>query len=434
MVKPVQVGMVGMGVVGTGVARILVEHADRVERHVGRPVELKRVVVRELKRARDVRLPAACLTQDVAAVLEDPEIELVVQLMGGLEPAREFMLRALRAGKDVVTANKALIAEHGPELFEQARQMGRSVAFDAAVAGGIPIVSNINQCLSANQITSLRGILNGTSNFIVSRMEEQGAAYADAVAEAQQRGYAEADPSMDVDGSDAVQKLSILCHLAFGVRVNWRTLHRVGIDQLEPAELRFADELGYRIKLLAVARCAEHGLELFVSPTLVRAGTPLAEVRGAYNAVSVVGDMVGRVFYHGLGAGQDPTASAVVADLIDTAVGRTGITFRTLQLWADQQPAARVADASQVCSRHYWRLTVQDHPGVLAQIASTFGDQEISIASMIQHERQQGHPAGTTTLVIMTHECSEGAAQAASDHLNRLDVVKSAGVRLPVLD
>ena len=263
----------------------------------------------------------------------------MVQLVGGLEPARSIMLKLLESGKDVVTANKALLAEHGPELFDRARQLGRSIAFEASVAGGIPIIAAISECLTANQIESIHGILNGTSNFILTQMEEQGTDYAASVAEAQRLGFAEADPSMDVDGTDAAQKLAILAHLAFGARVNWRDIPRTGIDTVEVADMRYADELGYGIKLLAVAELVPEGLELHVSPTLVRRHTPLAEVRGAYNAVRVVGDAVGRVFFHGLGAGQMPTASAVVADLIDTVVGRTAITFRTLELWSDERQA-----------------------------------------------------------------------------------------------
>ena len=277
-------------------------------------------------------------------ITSDPEIVAVAHLLGGLEPARTIMLALLEAGKDVVTANKALLAEHGPELFDRARELGRSIAFEASVAGGIPIIANISQCLSANQILSLNAILNGTSNFVLTQMEEQGVSYAEALSAAQRRGYAEADPTMDVDGTDTAQKLAILAHLAFGARVHWSDIPRQGIDTLDVADILYAKELGYRIKLLAVAELVNGDLELHVSPTLVRCGTPLAEVRSAYNAVSVVGDAVGRVFFHGLGAGQMPTASAVVADLIDTVVGRTAITFRTLELWSQRERWSRRAN------------------------------------------------------------------------------------------
>ena len=288
-----------------------------------------------------------------------------------------------------MTSNKALLAEHGPELFDRARKLGRSIAFEAAVAGGVPIITNISQCLSANQIVSLRGILNGTSNFILSQMEEHQTPYEAAVREAQRLGFAEADPSMDVDGRDAAQKLAILSHLAFGADVKWARIPRIGIDGLETNDLRWAKELGYRVKLLAVAQLQDQQLELHVSPTLVKLGTPLAEVRGANNAISVVGDMVGRVFYHGLGAGQLPTASAVVADIIDTVVGRTAITFRTSEWWSRADAAVKLADHASAQGRFFLRFTVEDHPGVLSNIAGVLGRHEISIASVIQREIEE---------------------------------------------
>ena len=309
------------------------------------------------------------------------------------------------------------------------------MAYDAAVAGGIPIVSNIGQCLTANQITSLHGILNGTCNFIISKMEEDHSDYASAVAEAQRRGFAEADPRMDVDGSDAAQKLAILVQMAFDTQIGWRDIHRVGIDRLEPAELQLAKELGYRVRLIASASHGNNGLELQVAPRLVRIGSPLAEVRGAYNAISVNGDMVGTIFYHGLGAGQSPTASAVVADLIDTVVGRSAITFRTTGHWSDHEHSLPFADVAQTRSRFYWRITVQDDPGVLAQIAGALGQNGVSIATLIQRESVFDSVPGYTNLVLMTHESSEGAALAAETQLRQLAVVrKDTGIRLPVLN
>ncbi|MBL9122822.1 MAG: homoserine dehydrogenase, partial [Planctomycetaceae bacterium] len=318
-------------------------------------------------------------------------------------------------------------------LFDRARELGRSIAFEASVAGGIPIIANISQCLSANQIESLHGILNGTSNFILTQMEDRGWSYGEAVAEAQKLGYAEADPAMDVDGSDAAQKLAILAHLAFGARVHWSKIPRLGIDTLESADLRYAKELGYRIKLLASAQRTPEGLELHVSPTLVRIGTPLAEVRGAYNAIRVVGDAVGRVFFHGLGAGQMPTASAVVADLIDTVVGRAAITFRTLALWSDDSPRVDARDHAKVAGRYYLRFDVQDRPGVMAEITGVLGRHGISIASVIQHESAE--PAkGIVPLVIMTHETTEGASSRAVAEIDSLACVRAGSMRLRVRD
>jgi homoserine dehydrogenase len=429
-----KVALVGMGTVGTGVARLLIDHGDRTARHAGRTLWVEAVVVQDSKKRRDYELPKGVLTDDLSRVLNNPEIKLAAMLVGGVEPARTITLQLLESGKDIVTANKLLLAEHGPELFDRARELGRSIAFDASVAGGIPIITNIGQCLSANQILSLRGILNGTTNFIVSQMEEHGTAYADALKEAQRLGYAEPDPTMDVSGGDAAQKLAILAHLAFGARVHWSEIPCVGIDTLDSADLRYAKELGYRIKLIAVAQLHDNGLELHVTPTLVKAGTPLAEVRQAYNAISVVGDAVGPVFFHGLGAGQMPTASAVVADMIDTAVGRTQITFRTLALWSQREARVNMLDHKQLPGRYYLRFMVEDRPGVLAEIAGVLGKHQISIASVIQHEASGDSGGRVVPLVIMSYQAKEGAAQAAMAEINRLKCVRQTSVRMRVLD
>ncbi len=427
-----KVAIIGLGTVGSGVARLLLDFGDRTARHAGRTLWLEKAVVRDLGKKRDCILPEGVLTDRLEDVTENPEIQVVAQLIGGLEPARKIMLQLLESGKDVVTANKALLAEHGPELFDRARELGRSIAFEASVAGGVPIVANIGQCLSANQLELLRGILNGTSNFILTQMEEKGEDFAAAVAEAQRLGYAEADPTMDVDGTDAAQKLAILAHLGFGARVQWAEIPCQGIDTLQLVDISFAQELGYKIKLLAEALLVEDGLELHVSPTLVRQGTPLAEVRGAYNAVSVVGDAVGRVFFHGLGAGQMPTASAVVADLIDTAVGRTSLTFRSLELWSHRRARVDPSDYANAKGRFYLRFNVEDHPGVMADIAGELGKNNISIASVLQHEA--GGEGAVIPLVIMTHETIEGAAAAACRQIERLDCVRAPSVRMWVRD
>ncbi len=427
-----KVAIIGLGTVGSGVARLLLDFGDRTGRHAGRTLWLEKAVVRDLAKARDCDLPAGVLTDDINDVLGNPEIEVVAQLIGGLEPARTIMLKLLESGKDVVTANKALLAQHGPELFDRARELGRSIAFEASVAGGIPIIANIGQCLSANQIESLFGILNGTSNFILSKMHEEGSNYAEVLAEAQRLGYAEADPTMDVDGSDAAQKLAILAHLAFGARVDWQDIPRTGIDKLEVADVNYAQEMGYKIKLLAVAQLMGDGLELHVSPTLVKAGTPLAEVGGPFNAIRVVGDAVGPLLFYGAGAGQMPTASAVVADLIDTAVGRTRITFKTLELWSNRQARVTANDYAQAKGRFYLRANVEDHPGVLAQIATALGREQVSIASVLQHEAEEG--SQVLPLVIMTHTTTEGAASKACEEIASLKSVRGKLVRMWVRD
>jgi homoserine dehydrogenase len=428
--EKVKVGIVGMGTVGSGVAKLLLDFGDRTARHAGRTLWLQKVVVRDVDKPRDCDLPAGVLSDHLKDITGDPELVVVAHLVGGLEPAREIMLNLLDSGKNVVTANKLLLAEHGPELFDRARTLGRSIAFEAAVAGGIPIIANISTCLSPNQIESVQGILNGTSNFILTQMEERNADYKDAVAEAQRQGYAEADPTLDVDGSDAAQKLAILAHLAFGARVHWSNIPRQGIDTLNAADLRYAKQMGYRVKLIASAELVPEGLELHVSPTLVKIGTPLAEVRGAYNAIRVVGDAVGPLFFHGRGAGQMPTASAVVADLIDTVVGRTAITFANLNAWSEQEPRVMPRDHERVPGRYYLRFHVEDHPGVLAKITGVLGRHGISISSVLQQESEDN--STIVPLVIMTHTATEGATRKALAEIDALDCTRPASVRLRV--
>jgi homoserine dehydrogenase len=433
MNEPVRVGIVGLGTVGSGVVRLLVESADHIRRHTGRPLVVERAVCRDPAKDRGLKIPADRVSTDIRTISRDPSISVAVLLVGGLEPARSIMIELLEQGKDVVTANKALLAEHGPELFALARRKGRSIAFEAAVAGGIPIVAAIGECLAANRIESIRGILNGTSNFILSRMEEDGADYADVLALAQAEGYAEADPSMDVDGTDATQKLAILTHLAFGAWVPWAEIPRTGIDGLDQGLLACARELGHRIRLVAVAtRTNDSRLALRVAPALVRVGTPLAETRGAFNAVSIVGDAVGPMFFHGLGAGQMPTASAVVADIIDTVVGRAAITFRTTGVLDADGPAARIAGA-EFHERHFLRVSADDRPGALARITGILGEHRISIASVIQHE-PSGAAGAAVPLVIMTHRCGSEAIRKAVAHIDASDVVAGRSVCLSVLD
>jgi len=428
-----KVAIVGFGTIGSGVAKLLLEHGDRISRRAGQRIELVRIVDKDLVRPRNVTVPKHLLTDDLDSVIKDPEIRVAVELIGGVEPTRSIVLSLLEHGKDVVTANKALLAEHGPELFEVARRLGRSISFEAAVAGGIPIIAAIGESLTANEILSIHAILNGTSNFILTQMEERGQEYATALAEAQRLGYAEANPYMDVSGADAAQKLAILAQLAFGAEIKWKEIPRVGIDSVQAEDMRYANELGYHIRLLAVAELIDGELELHVSPTLVRRGTPLGEVKGAYNAIRVVGDAVGRVFFHGLGAGQMPTASAVVADIIDTAVGRAAMTFRTLRLWSNDGPHIRLRNPDAAKSRFYLRFHVLDRPGVLAEIAGILGRNQISIASVIQHESEEASE-GVVPLVIMTHAAAEGPMRKAMAEIDQLPVVRPGSVWMRIRD
>src|SRR4051812_29727922 len=334
----VAVGLLGLGTVGSGVVRLLDEAGERIARRSGRRIELKWVVVRDLDKPRPVALPAERVVTDTRRVLDDPEVAVVVELMGGTEPTRGIVLEALAAGKDVVTANKALLAEHGAEVFAQARRCGRAVAFEGSVGGGIPIVQALGVALAANQVQSLAAIVNGTCNFILTAMTHDGLPYATALGQAQALGYAEADPTLDVDGTDTAHKLAILAQLAFQANVRTGQIPREGIDRLQLADIRYAAELGYTVKLLALAKLSDAGLELRVAPTLVKQGTPLAEVRGPYNAIRIVGDAVGDTLFYGRGAGMMPTASAVVGDLIDVVVGRAALTARALDLWSPSAP------------------------------------------------------------------------------------------------
>src|SRR5216683_3694812 len=322
MTEPLGIALIGCGTVGSGVARLLLEQPERLAARAGRALQLRRVLVRDLRKKRGLDLPGELFTSDLRRIATDPTIEVAVELVGGVAWAKQAVLDLLAAGKDVVTANKALLAEHGAEIFDAARRHGRTVAFEASVAGGIPIVAALSQGLAANQILALQGILNGTCNFILTGMSEQGRDYASALAEAQRLGYAEADPTLDVNGTDAAHKLAILAQIAFGVAITGSSIDRRGIAGIQPLDIRYAGELGYTIKLLAEAWLNERELALHISPVLLRHSTPLAQVRGAYNAIQVVGDAVGDTLYYGRGAGQMPTASAVVADLIDLAVGR----------------------------------------------------------------------------------------------------------------
>lgn len=429
---PLSIAIVGMGTVGTGVAKVLTQHSERIARRAGRPIVLRHAVVSDLRKPRGIELASEILTDDVRRVIDDHETQIAIHLVGGIHPAREIMIALLESGKDVVTANKALLCEHGPELFARAKELGRSIAFEASVAGGIPIIAAVAQCMAGNQITSISGILNGTTNFILTEMIQREQSYADALRKAQELGYAEADPTMDVDGTDAAQKLVILTHLAFGTKVALESFPRRGIDKLDLSDIRYAAELGYTVKLLAVSRLVDERLEVHVSPTLVRKESPLAQINGAFNAVALTGDVVGDTWYSGRGAGQMPTASAVLADLIDMAVGRAQLTFERLGLWKTE-PQFPLLPQSETSCRYYLRFNIEDRPHVLADIADVLGRNEISIASVIQHEAPE--PASKNSvvpLVIMTHKTAAGHLDAARVELSQLTALRPPLVELPV--
>jgi len=430
--ETVKVALFGLGTIGTGVAKILHHHRVRISQATGKKVELVKICDRDLTTRRDIELPPGLMTDDAESLYNDSSISVGIELIGGLEPARTIVLRLLQSGKNVITANKALLAQHGTELFDVARKCGRTIAFEAAVCGGIPILNALSTALQANTLQSINAIVNGTSNYILSQMESGKVSYQDAVVQAQKLGYAEANPAMDVDGTDAVQKLTILAQLGFGAVVDWKTVSRIGIESVDALDFRYAKELGYRIKLLAVAAQSEEGLELHVSPTLVKVDNPLSRVKDAFNAVRIVGDSVGSIFFQGLGAGQLPTASAVVGDLIDTVLGRTVITFNALNLWGNSRPAIPIKSPQEFFGESYLRLNVVDQPGVMHEISGILGTRGISIASMIQHESAHKNCGEPAVLFLTTHGARDGDLLQAIRQLEESAVVLGTIVRMRV--
>ncbi|WP_146511223.1 homoserine dehydrogenase [Thalassoglobus neptunius] len=436
MSDSLRVGLIGLGTVGSGVAQILTEHAQRTAQRAGRPIEITGIAVRDASKPRPVDLAGIPVSTDPLSLAKSPDNDVIVELIGGLSPAKEIVETALEAGKDIVTANKALLCEHGNTLFSKARESGRTIAFEAAVAGGCPVIAAIGQAMSGNQIVALEAILNGTSNFILTQMLENSVSYEDAVAEAQAMGYAEADPSMDVEGTDAAQKLGILTQLAFGERLTPDMFPVQGIDELLLEDLRFADELGYAIKLLATAKLVDGCLELHTQPTLIRHSRPLAQTNGPYNMIELTGDAVGKAWFSAMGAGQMATASAVVADLVDVAVGRAALTFRRLNLWQTEQQF-QYQNLEEIKRRYYFRFHVEDLPHVIADIADILGRNRISLSSVIQKEvsdEQDPSKPPIVPLVFMTHLTTEGKVRAAAKELNQVSSVRPPWLCLPVSD
>lgn len=429
-----KIALVGCGTVGSGVVRILQSSGDQLTSRAGRRLVLKHVVVKNPDRLRDVSLDNYTVSSTIDSVVNDPDIQVAIHVVGGIQPALNDVTRLLKAGKDVITANKALLYAHGEELFALAGELNRTICFEAAVAGGIPIISAVNTALTANDILSIEGILNGTSNFILSRMYDRRQTYEEVLREAQARGYAEADPAMDVDGTDAAQKLSILTRLAFGTRVPLDAIVRQGIQHIELLDLIVAAELGYRIKLLATSRLSKGRLEVSVQPTLVRADRPVALTSGADNIISIEGSALGMLRLAGAGAGQMPTASAVVADIIDYATGRAALTFRSLLRMQQREPIS-MQPQEELSRRYYLRFTVADRPHVLADIADVLGRNAISISSVRQDETEDmADGTGVARLVIMTHRTTEGRLRAADAEVASLNSLRGARIRMPIAD
>jgi len=428
--KTTGVAVIGFGTVGTGVVRLLLEDGGRLAQAIGCRLDLRHVCDIDLERPRDVDVPREVLTDDPDVCFNDPQVAIVVETVGGTTVAVDLMKRALAAGKDVVTANKAALAERGAELLEAARAAGRSIGFEASCAAGIPIIHAIRDGLIANRLTAITGILNGTCNYILTRMSSTGAAYDDALAEAQAKGYAEADPALDVSGEDARHKLAILAALAFGTQVSLDDVYVEGMAGVSPHDILFGAQLGYVLKLLAIGRRTDEGLSLRVHPTFVPADSPLATVSGADNAVLVTGHAVGDTFYVGPGAGEMPTASSIVADLADAALGRAQLTCANLAWPAGRCPALPVQPIGETSTRYYLRFDVVDQPAVLAGIAGVLGRHDISIASVLQHEPTR---SGSVPLVITTHDAREGNVASAMDEIRRLPSMAGPAVLIRML-
>ncbi|MGD0586298.1 MAG: homoserine dehydrogenase [Oryzomonas sp.] len=421
----IKVGLIGYGNIGAGVVKLLQQNADVIRCKVGAGIVLKRIADLDITSDRGVSVDPACLTTDVNAIFDDPEISVVIELVGGYEPAKSFVLRAIEKGKHIVTANKALLALHGDEIFAAAARRGVEVQFEASVGGGIPVLTSIKGNLAANRIGSVFGIMNGTCNYILTRMTQEGADFADVLKAAQELGYAEPDPTFDIEGVDTAHKLAILVSLCFGTRIDFNSIYTEGISCISGMDVKFASEFGYRIKLLAIGKLTDGQVEARVHPTMIPLHNPLADVNGVFNAIRLSGDFIGPVMFYGRGAGQNPTASAIVGDLIGLSrslMAGAGRRIAPLGFMDDQVVTLPLKPMSEIISKYMLRFSALDKPGVLAAIAGSLGNHGISIESMVQTSHQ-ADDAAPVPIVIMTHEAREGAVQAALAEIDRFDVI-----------
>jgi homoserine dehydrogenase len=431
--RTVRVGLAGFGNVGTGVARSIIEDGDSIEAKTGIRLELACVVDTDTKSERSVKLPEGVLTDDLNRLISDDSIRIGVELIGGTDAAKQVQLKMLAAGKDVVTANKALLAEHGNELYRLAHEKGRCIAFEASCAGAIPIVSAIRCGLTANNISSMYGIVNGTCNYILSSMTRQNQSFADALAEAQKRGYAEADPTLDISGGDSAHKLAILASIAFGHEIALEDIFVEGIEGISIDDIRYGSEMGYSLKLLAIGQRNEQGrISLRVHPSFIAKDCSLARVAGPFNAVSIFGSAAGQVMFYGRGAGMMPTAGAVVADIIDVALGNSANTFSHLNLQPRAKTIPLMEKMDNLVSRSYIRIMCKDRPGVVAKWSQVLADHDVSISGAIQHE--DTGPDNTVPVVIATHPAQEKNISAALDGMEELDVIRGKPVRIRIVD
>lgn len=429
--KPINVGLLGIGTVGGGTYTVLTRNAEEISRRAGRPIKITAVADKNIALATSLTKGACRVTDDAYSVVNDPSIDIVIELIGGTGIAKDLVLKALHNGKHVVTANKALLAMHGNEIFKVAQQMRVMVAFEAAVAGGIPIIKAVREGLAANRIEWIAGIINGTTNFILSEMRDKGLSFDTVLKEAQRLGYAESDPTFDIEGVDAAHKITILAAIAFGIPMQFDKAYIEGISKLDATDIKYAEQLGYRIKLLGITKRTVEGVELRVHPTLIPSKRLIANVEGAMNAVVVQGDAVGATLYYGKGAGAEPTASAVIADLVDVTRMHTvdpenrvpHLAFQPGQL-AD----LRILSMDEVQTSYYLRMRVQDQPGVLADITRILADEQISIDAVIQKEPGDGEVQ--TDLIMLTHQTREKRINAAIAKIEALKVITGKVVRI----
>ncbi len=432
MKTKIGIGIIGLGTVGSGVAEILLRNGDIIKRRLGIPLEIVRAVTKDTGRPLPEGLNPAAVGTDAMQVIENPDVDIVVEVMGGIEPAKSYILRSIENGKHVVTANKALLSLTGDDLFRAASQRGVDLYFEASVCGGIPIIKALREGLSANRIESMYGIVNGTSNFIMTKMTQEGKEFKDVLKEAQELGYAEADPTFDVEGIDASHKLSILVNIAFGTPVNLKDVYTEGISGIQPLDIRYAEELKYRVKLLAISKMKDGSLEARVHPTLVPCSHLMSTVDGVFNAVYVTGDAVGHTLFYGRGAGSLPTGSAVVGDIIDIARNiQSGSCGRIppASFKEEHRIALNILSIDDIVSMYYFRFTVIDMPGVLSKIAGILGDHKISVASVIQKGRKEG---GEVSLVMLTHEAVERNVKSALQEIDSLSFIAAKTVMIRV--
>ncbi|MGA7749061.1 MAG: homoserine dehydrogenase [Gallionella sp.] len=431
VLKPINVGLLGIGTVGGGTFTVLQRNADEIARRAGRPIRITVVADKNLELAKKVTGGKCRVTDDAFSVVSDPEVDIVIELIGGYGVAKELVLKAIANGKHVVTANKALLATHGNEIFKAAQDKGVMVAFEAAVAGGIPIIKALREGLTANRIEWIAGIINGTTNFILSEMRDKGLSFDTVLKEAQRLGYAEADPTFDIEGVDAAHKITILSSLAFGIPMQFDKAYIEGISKLDAIDIKYAEQLGYRIKLLGITKRTPEGVELRVHPTLIPAKRLIANVEGAMNAVLVQGDAVGATLYYGKGAGAEPTASAVIADLVDVTRMHTADPENRVPHLAFQPNAMadlKILPMDEVQTSYYLRLRVQDKPGVLADITRILADEQISIDAVIQKEPGEGEDQ--TDLIMLTHLTREKRINAAIRKIEALGVVAGKVIKI----